>query len=108
MMPTLPWRGPAGKIVQATIAGRGAEAHWGRPRRRAAINGQDSLDKLPEGFALAIGAKVPVPSKLPEHPLPRPLVYAIPALKNYYYVQLDDTVLIVDPMTNNVAEIVKR
>lgn len=73
-----------------------------------AINGQDSLAKLPDGFAPAIGARVPIQSKLPEHPLPRPLVYEIPALKNYYYVQLDDQVLIVDPMTKTVAEIVKK
>lgn len=73
-----------------------------------AINGQDSLDKLPEGFTPAIGAKVPIQSKLPEHPLPRPLIYEYPELKNYYYVQLADQVLIVDPMTNMVVEIVRR
>jgi len=79
-----------------------------KSRVAQAINGQDTLDKLPEGFTPAIGAKVPIQSKLPEHPLPRPLVYEIPALKNYYYVQLDDKVLIVDPMTKKVAEIVPR
>ena len=45
---------------------------------------------------------------MPEYPLPRPLVYEVPVLKQYYYVQLDDQVLIVDPMTKTVAEIVKR
>ena len=70
------------------------------------IKGQNTLDKLPEGFAPAVGATVPIQSKLPVHPLPRPLVYDIPVLKNYYYVQLDDKVLIVDPMTKKVAEIV--
>lgn len=73
-----------------------------------AINGRDTLDKLPEGFTPAIGAKVPSQKKLPEQPLPRPLVYDIPALKNYYYVQLADKVLIVDPMTRRVAEIIAR
>lgn len=29
-------------------------------------------------------------------------------LKNYYYAQLADQVLIVDPMTKKVVEIVKR
>jgi hypothetical protein len=71
-----------------------------------AVSGQDALDKLPDGFAAAIGATVPV-QKLPERPLPRPLVYEIPALQNYYYVQAADQVLIVDPMTKTVAEIVK-
>ena len=73
-----------------------------------AITGKDSLEKVPDGFTPAIGAKVPTQKKLAEHPLPRPLVYEIPALKNYYYVQLADKVLIVDPMTQKVAEMIAR
>ena len=72
------------------------------------ISGQDSLEKPPDGFTPPIGAPVPIQSKLAEHPLPRPLVYEIPELRNYYYVQLADQVLIVDPMTKQVVEIVKR
>jgi len=79
-----------------------------KQRVAQAINGKDTLEKVPEGFTPAIGAKMPIQKKLPGHPLPRPLVYEIPALKNYYYVQLDDKVLIVDPMTKKVAEIVAR
>jgi hypothetical protein len=37
--------------------------------------------------------------------LPRPLVYEIPALKQYYYVRLPDTVMIVDPMTNKIVDL---
>ena len=74
----------------------------------AAITGKDSLEKVPDGFTPEVGAKVPIQKKLAEHPLPRPLVYEIPALKSYYYVQLADKVLIVDPMTKKVAEIVPR
>ena len=70
------------------------------------VKTQNTLDKLPEGFTPTVGAKVPTQEKLAEHPLPRPLVYAVPVLKNYYYVQLDDKALIVDPMTKTVAEIV--
>jgi hypothetical protein len=73
-----------------------------------AINGQDTLAKLPAGFAPAIGARAPSEDAVPEYPLPRPLVYEVPVLKQYYYVQLADQVLIVDPMTKTVAEIVKR
>jgi len=73
-----------------------------------AIKGENTLVKVPEGFTPAIGAHVPIQSKLPGHPLPRPLVYEVPVLKNYYYVKLDDQVLIVDPMTKQVAEIVKE
>ena len=104
-------QGPAlSNTVAGTIAPKPPLKLTDEQKKRVAqaINGKDTLDKLPEGFTPAIGAKVPIQSKLPEHPLPRPLVYEIPALKNYYYVQLDDKVLIVDPMTKTVAEIVAR
>jgi len=73
-----------------------------------AIGKENTLVKVPEGFTPAVGAHVPVQSKMPGHPLPRPLVYEIPVLKNYYYVKLDDQVLIVDPMTKTVAEIARK
>ena len=97
-----------------TVAGKVAEkpplklSDEQKQKVAQAIAGKNMLDKLPEGFTPAIGAKVPTQKKLPEHPLPRPLVYEIPALKNYYYVQLADKVLIVDPMTKKVAEIIAR
>ncbi len=72
------------------------------------INGRDTLDKLPDGFTPAIGAKVPEQEALAEHPLPRPLVYEIAVLKEYYYAQLADRVLIIDPMSHTVADIVQR
>ena len=74
-----------------------------------AVTGTGTLDsKLPDGFTPAVGAKVPTQKKLPEHPLPQPLVREVPVLKNYYYVQLADKVLIVDPMTKKVAEVIQR
>jgi hypothetical protein len=73
-----------------------------------AINGRDSLDKLPDGFTPTVGAKVPTQKKLAEHPMPSPLIQKVPVLKQYYYVQLADRVLIVDPMSHTVADIVQR
>ena len=73
-----------------------------------ALNGRDTLDQLPEGFTAAIGAKIPTQKKLAAHPLPRPLVYDIPVLKQYEYAQLADRVLIIDPLTKTVADIVPR
>jgi hypothetical protein len=58
-----------------------------------AINGQDTLAKLPAGFTPAIGARAPSEDAVPEYPLPRPLVYEVPVLKQYYYAQLADQVL---------------
>ena len=44
------------------------------------IKTQNTLDKLPDGFTPAVGAKMPTQKKLAEHPLPRPLVYEVPAV----------------------------
>ena len=73
-----------------------------------ALNGRDTLEKPPEGFTPAIGAKIPTQKKLAAHPLPRPLVYDIPVLKQYEYAQLADSVRIIDPLTKTVAGIVPR
>ena len=70
-----------------------------------AVSKDDTLEKLPEGFEPAVGAKVPEQAKLAAHPLPRPLVYEVPQLKEYYYARLPDRVLIVDPMKKEVAAI---
>ena len=70
-----------------------------------AVSKEDTLEKLPEGFEPAVGTKVPDQAKLAAHPLPRPLVYEVPQLKQYYYARLPDRVLIVDPMKKEVAAI---
>ena len=38
-------------------------------------------------------------------PLPRPLVYEVPVLKQYYYARLPHRVLIIDPMKQKIAAI---
>ena len=48
---------------------------------------------------------MPDQAKLAAHPLPRPLVYEVPQLKQYYYARLPDRVLIIDPMKREVAAI---
>jgi hypothetical protein len=73
-----------------------------------AVSAKDTLDKPPPGFEPTIGAGVPSQKKLALHPLPRPLVYQIPVLKQYYYGKLPDTVLIVDPMTRKVIDAISR
>jgi hypothetical protein len=65
-------------------------------------------DKLPAGFQPVVRAKVPTQKKLPLHPLPRPLVNEIPALKQYYYAKLPDQVLLVDPMSRQVVDVITR
>jgi hypothetical protein len=70
-----------------------------------AVSKEDTLAKPPDDFEPAVGAKVPDQAKLAAHPLPRPLVYEVPQLKQYYYARLPDRVLIVDPMKKEVAAI---
>jgi hypothetical protein len=70
-----------------------------------AVSKEDTLAKLPDDFEPAVGAKVPDQAKLAAHPLPRPLVYEVPELKQYYYARLPRRVLIIDPMKHEVAAI---
>ena len=76
-----------------------------RQRVIAAVTKEDTLDKLPPDYQPAIGAKIPTQKQLAAHPLPRPLVYEVPQLKQYYYARLPDRVLIIDPMKREVAAI---
>jgi len=62
---------------------------------------------LTTNFALSNFA-LPSQKKLPLHPLPRPLVYQVPVLKQYYYAKLPSNVLIVDPMTRKVVDVIAR
>jgi Protein of unknown function (DUF1236) len=63
-------------------------------------------DKLPADFQPAVGAKVPTQKKLPLHPLPRPLANQVPALKQYYYAKLPDKVVLVDPISRKVVDVI--
>ena len=58
--------------------------------------------KSAESFTPSIGAALP--KSLTPHPLPRPLIYEIPALKRYSYVKFKDEVLIINPMTRKIVE----
>jgi hypothetical protein len=73
-----------------------------------ALNEKDTDDALPSGFHPAPGAAVPSQKRLPLYALPRPLIYYIPVLKQYYYAKLPKNVLIVDPMTRRVVDIIAR
>jgi hypothetical protein len=75
---------------------------------RQAVASLETDDKLPPGFTPTVGAKVPTQKKLPLHPLPQDLSRQIPALKQYYYGKLPDNILIVDPMTKKVVDVIPR
>jgi hypothetical protein len=79
-----------------------------RQQVRQAVASLETDDKLPPGFTPTVGAKVPTQKKLPLHPLPQDLSRQIPALKQYYYGKLPDNILIVDPMTKKVVDVIPR
>jgi hypothetical protein len=79
-----------------------------RARIRAAVRQQNAhpsakAKKQAAGFQPSVGAKLP--KALNAHALPRPLVNEMPALKSYTYVLLDEQVLIINPMTRAIAEV---
>lgn len=73
-----------------------------------ALLARNTLDKAPEGFVPEPGAKVPSQQKLPLHPLPADVVQKVPALKEYEYAKLEHAVLIVDPMTQQVVDVIPQ
>ncbi len=73
-----------------------------------AVAARNTLDKAPAGFTPQSGAKVPSQAKLPRHPLPADLVQKVPALKEYEYAKLEHRVLIVDPMTQQVVDVIQE
>ncbi len=80
-------------------------------QRRQVVRAVESLHRMqapPAGFQVAVGSAVPSQKKLHLHPLPRPLIYQIPALRRYDYAALTHNVLIVDPMTRKVVEVIPR
>lgn len=68
----------------------------------------DTGDKLPAAFNPVVGAKIPSQKKLPIHPVPPPASAKVPTLKNYDYAKLSDKVLLIDPMTRKVVEVIQR
>ena len=106
----------AAQSADQTIGGTGAVAAQSkgapvlnegqREQVWQAVMARATDDKLPADFQPAVGAKVPTQKKLPLHPLPRPLANQVPVLKQYYYAKLPDKVVLVDPMSRKVVEVI--
>jgi hypothetical protein len=69
-----------------------------------AVVRQDAHQATPKEFKAAIGSDVP--RTLDLHALPRPLVYDIPALKEYMYAHLDRNVVLVDALEKKVVVLI--
>jgi hypothetical protein len=69
-----------------------------------AVVRQDTHQATPKEFKAAIGSDIP--RTLDLHALPRPLVYDIPALKEYMYAHLDRNVVLVDALEKKVVVLI--
>lgn len=68
---------------------------------RDAVASRDTHQPAPKGFAASPGGEVP--SAINLHPLPRPLIYDIPTLQQYWYARLDDSIIIVNGVSKQIA-----
>lgn len=72
----------------------------------AAVGAEDTHQRTPANFEPRVGAAVT--EEIKPHPLPRPLVNVLPELKRYYYAKLDQNVLLIDPLSMKVADVIPR
>jgi hypothetical protein len=79
------------------------------PAQKAAIFSSVTLDKSKikseENFRVAVGAHVPPAIEL--HPLPEGALAEAPAARPYRYTMVADQVVLVDPASMRVVEVIK-
>lgn len=73
---------------------------------REAISLEHMYQRTPGKFEPRVGATIT--SAVKPHPLPRPLVYDVPVLKQYGYAKLDNNIVIIDLMSMKVADVIPR
>ncbi|HEX9321737.1 MAG TPA: DUF1236 domain-containing protein [Xanthobacteraceae bacterium] len=71
---------------------------------QSASNRQGKRDTAPVGFRPAVGAHVPDSIKL--EPLPKTVVELVPKTVDYEYAFVDNQVLIVEPRSRTVVEVI--
>lgn len=69
-----------------------------------AVSSEDTHQRTPANFEPRVGASIT--SAIKPHPLPRPLVNQLPELKEYYYARLDNNVLVIDPMSKKIVDVI--
>ncbi|MGD9923293.1 MAG: hypothetical protein AB7V13_17890 [Pseudorhodoplanes sp.] len=77
-----------------------------RNRVAEAISRERTYQRKPEGFEPHIGLTVRKEIKL--SPMPRPLIYQVPALRQYDYAKLQSNILVIDPMSMTIVDVIPR
>jgi hypothetical protein len=70
------------------------------------VSKQATSESLPAGFEAAVGETVPGPIKM--QPLPKDVSAAVPVVKSYDFAMAQGRVLIVDPSSKRIVDILSR
>ena len=70
------------------------------------VSKQNMKDTTPAGFRPAIGTVVPGSMKL--HALPGDATRQVPAVRSYDYVMVQNDVLLIDPTSKKIVDIIRQ
>ena len=70
------------------------------------VNKQNMKEPTPAGFKAMVGEVVPTSIKL--HALPNDATRGVPAVRSYEFAMLQDQVLLVDPQSKKIADIIRQ
>jgi hypothetical protein len=91
---------------QSSQSGTQSRLDLNQSQERAVTQGLrgEQAQPTPSGPQAQIGSKLP--DSMTPHPLPDSVTAQVPETKNYLFVKLPDRVLIIDPDTKIVAELI--
>jgi len=70
------------------------------------VNKQNMKDATPSGFRPAVGQVVPGSIKL--HAMPLDATKQVPAVRSYDYAMLQNDVLLIDPTSKKIVDIIRQ
>jgi len=71
-----------------------------------AIANEHTYQRTPKDFEAKVG--VTVNSSIKLNPMPRPLIYEVPRLRQYDYAKLQAETLVIDPMSMKIVDVIPR
>jgi hypothetical protein len=85
--------------------GQGVDQPLTQQQQQSVSNGlaNQPTDSAPTGYQGQVGAKVP--DSMTAHPMPNNVASDVPETKNLLFVKLPDRVLLIDPDSKTVSEI---
>jgi hypothetical protein len=95
-------------VAAASVRSAGLDGLTDAQRQKIwqGVSKQATNESLPAGFQAAVGETVPDPIKI--EPLPNDVSAAVPAVKSYDFAMAHGQVLIVDPSSKRIVDILSR